>query len=510
MSYRALFSLMIATLIAAAPSAVGADDVPDAATIEHNVAVARGTRPTSWSETVTTTYSNGGVTVTHELDLGDDRRTIVDEPPFHTENGLVGGKRWRQNANGQVVLVQPDPEPEGEVPTTTTVQRVHVPFDAYVVARLTHDGLGVRRFVDPLTWHVVRIENATANGTIVTTFDDFRTVVGFTLAQHWHAEDPVSGLTSDTRVTDVNTQPVTASDVAIPPPQRALVEFPAGVDRVTLPTVFQPHHVDVHVMIGDRMVDLVLDSGAGGIFLDSEVAKSLGLSVIGRHEAVTAQRHESGRAIVPEMRVGSLTMRNVAITVGPLAWKTGSDVKEVGLLGFDFIAELGLTIDYANQTVTAVPTGTMPAPTDPGTIALDVRLGTGQPLTSARVNGSASERWMIDTGAGGPVLIFSYFARRHPEALRDAGSVFDRRQRDFYGIGGAFDTKSYRVADFQLGPVDFKNFLCYLVTSKGAYDSPTDGTIGPDFLKYFTVSFDYVNSRLYLVPNRFGQQAMHH
>ncbi|MGD1065253.1 MAG: hypothetical protein ABR975_00365, partial [Vulcanimicrobiaceae bacterium] len=141
---------------------------------------------------------------------------------------------------------------------------------------------------------------------------------------------------------------------------------------------------------------------------------------------------------------------------------------------------------------------------------LDVRLGSQQPMTSVRLNGAAGERWVIDTGGAGPVIFFDYFARRHPEAVRDAGSAVDRRQIQFMGVGGTFDTRSYQIADFQLGPVDFKNFICYRVTQKGAYEAPQDGTIGPDFLRYFTVTFDYIDGRIYLVPNRLGRQAIHH
>ena len=42
----------------------------------------------------------------------------------------------------------------------------------------------------------------------------------------------------------------------------------------------------------------------------------------------------------------------------------------------------------------------------------------------------------------------------------------------------------------------------------GAYAQNDDGIIGVDFLRLFTIGFDYANSRVYLVPNRDGRAAM--
>jgi hypothetical protein len=49
----------------------------------------------------------------------------------------------------------------------------------------------------------------------------------------------------------------------------------------------------------------------------------------------------------------------------------------------------------------------------------------------------------------------------------------------------------------------------YRIISKGAYESDEgDGTIGGAFFRLFTVSLNYANSRVDLVPNRAGRAAM--
>ena len=260
-------------------------------------------------------------------------------------------------------------------------------------------------------------------------------------------------------------------------------------------------------MIGNRGLDLVLDSGASGITIDSAVARELGLPEFGKRSQVTAGRYTTARTIVPEMRVGALAMHDVAVQEIPQGWNAGN-VKEVGLLGFDFLAELGVTIDYEHKRVTVVPEAAYVIPADPHTIPLDVRVGSGQPRATVAVNGAIGEHWVIDTGGAGTFLIFDYFARRHPEALRDRGGGGDDRGMRLEGIGGPINTQPYQIASLKLANVNFTNFVGYRVVGRGSYEGNVDGAIGPDFLQLFTLGFDYGSSRIYLVPNRDGRLAL--
>ncbi|MBC5811215.1 MAG: aspartyl protease family protein [Candidatus Eremiobacteraeota bacterium] len=271
---------------------------------------------------------------------------------------------------------------------------------------------------------------------------------------------------------------------------------------------FGRSHIYVRVMIAGRGLDFVLDTGASGITIDAAVGHELGLQEYGRRSAVTAGRYTTARTIVPEMRIGTLTMKNVAVQEIPHGWQTASDVKEVGLLGFDFLAELGVTIDYERQRVTVVPGTEYVAPTDRHMIPLTVRLGTGQPRTDVTINGALGERWVLDTGGAGTFLIFDYFARRHPEALKNSEGARDTHEPKLYGVGGPIPTQSYQIAALKLGTVTFRDFAGYRVMGATAYASTDDGIIGAEFLRLFTVGLDYGQSRVYLVPSRATRAAM--
>ena len=507
----ALFLLFVpvALLLRVSLSAHAQNAVPDAATIRERVRAAAGAPPAAFRETTVTTTSNETTTTVTHIQRGTSWRELNDTPPFHLERGVANGQAWHQNDNGQTIADLADPGLATREAVTTTVRAVHTPVEAYVVATLNAGGYGQKDYIDPATWRLVRRENVGVNGTIVTTYDDVREDGGRTFAHHWHTDNAYAHTTSDSKVTAYDVAPVAEADIAMPPSRRMLVTFPAGVRSAELPVRFGRAHVVVRVIIAGRGLDFLLDTGASGITIDETVARELGLPFHNQRSAVTAGRYTTARTIIPEMHVGDLTMREVATQIVPQGFNETIGVKTVGLLGFDFLAELGVTIDYEKGRVTVVPETAYTAPADPHTIALDVRINTGQPLTTAAINGAIGERFLLDTGGAGPLLVYDYFARRHPEAMVDAhGGGARSRDIHLYGIGGEVQTKPYQLSSVKLGNVNFTDVIAYRIASKGAYASATDAQFGPEFFKLFTLGLDYANNRVYLTPNSDGRKAM--
>jgi aspartyl protease len=508
MTPRLLPVVMLALLAALGMPARAAEAPPDEAAIREKIRVAAGLIATSYRETDETLGSDGATAVEHDYVRGDDYRYTYDTGPFHTENGAYRGQAWHMDDNGQVVLDEDDPGRAALEPTKTTITAIHSPVDGFLIATLNVRGHGVKEYVDSSTWRIVRRERLTPNGSIVRTYDDVRADHGRTFAHHVHVDDGYARTTSDLRITEYVPDEVALHDVEIPRPRRALVGFPPGVASVELPTKFGSSDVFVRVTIGGRGLDFALDTGSGGIAIDGTVARELGLPEYQKQSTVDAGRYSTARTIVPEMRVGSLVMRNVAVQVVPYGWKTDPSVMEVGLLGFDFLAELGVTIDYEHERLTVVPGASYVAPSDSRMIPLDVRIGDGTPLATVSLNGAVGERWVLDTGGAGTFMIFDRFARRHPEALRDQGGGGDDRETRFLGFGGDIDARPYQIESLKLANINFRKFVGYRVTSSGSYDDGNDGLIGTGFLRLFTLGLDYGNSRVYLVPNRDGRTAM--
>lgn len=495
----------LAALLAAAPDA---PDAPlDAAAIREKILAAVGPAPDAFREIDDTTFSNGTRTVEHDYQRGKDYRYVFDTGHFHAERGSYGGDLWHMNGNGQVVLDDPsdDGSPRENVPTT--VIAIHAPVEGYLLATLDARGRGTKEYVDSATWQAVRQEQITADGTIVSTFDDLRADNGRTFAHHIHVDDRAANVTSDMHVTSYQPGDVATSEVAMPSARRALVTFPPGVTSVELPTTFTETEALVRVTVDGRGLDFVLDTGASGIYIDPTVARELHLPEFDPSSAVAAGRYDTFDSIVPEMKVGPLVMRDVAVSVAPQGWEMAHGVKAVGLLGFDFLAELGVTIDYERRRITVVPGQVFEAPSDARTIPIDVRVGTGVPQTVVSVNSAQGDRFVLDTGYYGTFTVTDYFARHHPDAF-----AYQRTQTEsvtYQGIGGEFQVRPYQMSEVKLATLDLRDWIGYRIVSQGAYESDEgDGIIGGAFFRLFTVTFNYGNSRVYLVPNRAGRAAM--
>lgn len=499
----------LAALLLATPGFARADGaapvtLPDAGTIRAAVRTAEHA-PAAYRETVLLTSSDGTAVTERRWVRGDDERVTDDDGTFHTETGSRGGKRWLQNRNGQTVADRADPG--RAVPERMRTSVSQTPGGTYVVAVLNSKGRGRKEYVDPVTWRILRRERIVASGTIVTTYDDVRDDAGRVFAHHWHVDDPVQQTTSDGRVAEYVPGAVSDADLAPPPSRRTLVTFPDGVTSVVLPTEFE-RHIYVRVTIAGRGLDFVLDTGASGIVLDTKVARDLGLRLYSEHSNVVAARTSYARAIVPEIRTGALAMRDVAVTVVPLGWKEAGHVRVAGLLGFDFLAQLGVTIDYENRRVTAVPSAAYAAPADPRTSALDARLGRGIPLVTASLDGAFAERVGIDTGGIGAFLLFDYFTRRNPAPLPDIEAFARGNELSLAGVGGGFAASSALVSSFEVGGFRFSGVRGYRVTSEQSFAQDADGVIGEGLLRYFTLGLDYANERVFLTPNADGRKAL--
>ena len=461
-----------------------------------------GPRPDNYREKI---VGAGTLGETHETTLrrGDDRRYTFDRGLVHYESGTYKGERWHQNVNGLTIVDEPEPGESRRDPVTTTVKRVSAPVDAYVITALNVRGNGTREYVDPKTYLSVRVESLQTGHTVTTVYDRFARFGQQTLPTHWVVSASPEKSTMTYERTEFVTGAVTDGDLAEPPIRRALVDFPTGTTRANLPARIVDGRIYVRVTIGGRELDFLLDTGAASIAIEAGTAHALGLTFQNRARALNVGSFDTYEAVVPSLRVGALEMKDVVVSIIPDPLEERGGVKVVGLLGFDFLATLGVTIDYEHGRVSATTAGAYAPPHDSPVFVLDVRLSSQVPMTTAVFDGAVAERMILDTGFDGPFMLFDYFARRYP-------AVFSRRGRDqlFYGVGGSFRTTAYQMNELRLGQLRFKGFAGYRVSEAGAFPGATDGLIGVEFLHLFTIDLDYPEGQVFVIPNSYGRRAL--
>jgi predicted aspartyl protease len=460
---------------------------------------AAGPPNSNYRETIVGTGNDGPAVSTHYR-RGEDELITVTRGPIHTSYGIQRGVDWHQNANGITVPDLPDPGFAAPVKTVTTVKRVSSPLDAYVLTELDGSGYGMRDYVDPGNYLVLRHEDISAAGTTTTTNTTYARYGTQLLPAAWRVEDhPFNQTMTYTRTRFVagNTS---AADVS-KPSARQIVSFPAGRAAVDLHAHFEGGQISVPVSIAGRTFYFLLDSGASALTIDPGVAKELGLTLVNARREVASNRFEAHDTVISAIDVGGLQMHDVVASVVPLGMGR-KPTDPAGLLGFDFLAELAVRIDYEHQRVLAMDPRSYEPPSGTDVSALPLRLGSQVPMVNANLGGAISQRLIVDTGSPSALLLFDYFSRRHGDVLRfpldDIVLSSDPAARTSLGIGGDFQSRPFRMRYVGLGHFSIAGLVADTVTSRGAYPQDDDGLIGSDLLQFFTVDLDYAAGRIFL------------
>ncbi len=481
----------------------------DETTLRQHMIMAEGKPPDSYRETISVSSTTAGDFSQRELHRGLDYKTFYGSGPFSYQRGRFEGREWDSDRNGLTIIHDPAAEFGRTEKRTVIVERVHSPFEAWKMSSLNAQKVGSIEYIDARAFTLRREEQIFLTKTETTDFDDFKTAGGYTFPSHWKKTDKDGREKVESRITSFESGQVSDASLAIPA-SRNLVEFPASIASINLPTtIFRfrsttMHHrsgrlthgfptgmpyIVVHAMVGPRAVEFLLDSGSDAIVLDSEAVKGLGLATQGQ------------LALVPEMRIGDLSMRGTVVRVGNVNWTLGNntgDTHVVGYLGYDFLRSVGLTINYQDRRITAFPAGSYQPPVmTPDSDILPIRLAEHVPATSATINGASADQMVIDTAGSSLFLLFDYFRGRNPQAFTPEVALRLGISRG----GSTLNAEALRLREVQIGRYHLRNYDAYATLSDVDYPDDCDGVIGPSFLQHFTVGFDYAGGKMYLVHN---------
>lgn len=503
----------------------------------------------------------GRLSTSETMWSGKDFKTIDHYGQFSEQEGRLAGVRWRQNLNGIVIIMggvhqeddafdQALKDARAGNPGTAVklLGEVQTPVDAYVVQVATGPDTAAWIFIDKSSGLVVREESVWDGIRTTTTYSHFATFNGAVVAQTARHTNGRPGESVDTLTSLRLNAPVSAQMLNLPSSRRDLVQFPAGATSVQIPASMPmsadtrilsdrygetiagtgKSHIVVRITINGRGLDFALDSGASGIVIDREVAAQLGLTGYGATEEDTDGINHASVVDIPEMHIGDLVMKHVAAYPVSFQMRTKETEEVVGLLGFDFIASVGLKVDYDKGLVVAYPLGTMPMP-DTG-ITIPLMLDDLVPDVSVSVGDVASAHFILDTGAGtdilpvrrggqyveivtGGVTVFPRFAAAHPSETRDEGLGHEVQiliPSLYLGVvGGVARAYPVQLKQVVFG-VAFDNFIATVVDPTSTWGGQDlDGLVGYGMLHYFNLYFDYANSRIILQPNEQFRNAKH-
>jgi hypothetical protein len=451
----------------------------------------------------------------HLVRSGTDYHSTFHSAAEDDEYGQLKGKRWHRGANGYttpstsedgnsfaaVRLNEDATDPKNDV---ALAGQTAGPHPAYVV-KVSVSGAKHPEWVfyDAQTYNIVRIEDVYQKHRLATTYDDFRTVKGITQPWHIRVSDWQPELDSDWHVTAFDAgMPVASSEFAMPGNP-----IPAGVaERAIIPSQFVDEDVVLRVTIGGRGLDFELDPSVRYSFIDFDVAQSLDLPTFGQNTRTAKGDNVAYETAIPDAKVGPIALHNFPVFATDVSYAPAYNVKIVGVLGYDFLSQNILRIDYVHQTVEALPMSQFAGAGLPVPHALDIpfALDDGTPLVPMNIGDGFSDRVVFNTSMPW-TTVFGPYMDQHTSAFADLSHGHHAQRAVPFADNGASYGQMVDMWLSQTPVLAFANLnftdLPVLSTSFGYTDPQADAMIGTDYLRYYDIYFDYPHDRLLLVPN---------
>jgi hypothetical protein len=284
-------------------------------------------------------------------------------------------------------------------------------------------------------------------------------------------------------------------------PKPGNVQFAAGHSVLNIPFEFVDNQIILNVRANDSApLKFMFDTGAGGSLLSAGKAAELHLSKVDSGRATGVGGSKEGYLAAASLSVPGVKVLNQRIFVMPLEGLPCEMRDVVGIIGYDFIKEFVVEINYEMRTISLFEPLSYRYTGQGDVIPITLK---GTPRVRARVGlpGATSLEGLfeIDTGSDGALAINSPFVTKH--AL--AQSLKNQLAGNNTGLGGESKTIDARIGSFSLGRYTLASPIVSLSQStEGSLSvEDNDGPIGNQILHRFTVVLDYSRRSMMLEPN---------
>jgi hypothetical protein len=266
-----------------------------------------------------------------------------------------------------------------------------------------------------------------------------------------------------------------------------------GGNAAQIPASFVHNLIFIPVRINGGTPSLFeLDSSAAHTSIEPARARELGLQISAANTVDNAVLTLTGVQLTP----GSLPV----IARSNFAETTGQPAQ--GVLGRDFLDRVVVNVDYQRQTVQLF---------DPASFAPTADQGKSFPLTSsgpamllrAKADVSGHKNFEADFAINTALDSAILFYRSFTDSKQISSSHFKAISASYPELDEGAKILVGRIKEFQLGPFAIQDVVALFSQSNPASGNNPKiaGQIGGDFLRRFTVVFDFPHQRLILNPN---------
>lgn len=286
-----------------------------------------------------------------------------------------------------------------------------------------------------------------------------------------------------------------AQEEFIPPPAKLITRFPFRMLTGGIITL------KAKLSNFTDTLNFILDTGSGGISLDSLTTEKLQLKTELSDRTIRgiAGIRQVRFAYNQQLRLPKLTVDSLNFHINDYDVLTSSYGEKIdGIIGYSFLSRYIVKIDYDSSIIYVYSKGTFKYPR--GGFLIKPLL-VNIPIFNAPIidDREVLSRYYFDTGAGMCLLLSSDF-------VKDSSFVYPRRKwyaTQAEGLGGKAPMKQGVLKQIKIGPYKFRNVPTYIFEDEYNVTSYPylGGLIGNDLLRRFNLIINYERRDLYLIPN---------
>ncbi len=248
-------------------------------------------------------------------------------------------------------------------------------------------------------------------------------------------------------------------------------------------------------------LNFILDTGSGGISLDSTTAAELEIVLINTDKTIRgiAGLKKVAFAMNHSLHFSGLSVDHLDFHINDYELLTSVyGVKIDGIIGYSFFRRFIVKLDYDDNKVEIFTPGTFTYPRG-GQLLKPNFTTLPQQLAVIQDSRAILNRYIFDTGAGLCFLLSRDFT--------EDSSVFKTKRR-FYttqaeGLGGKKQMELTVIKSVKIGPYKFRNVPVHVFddTYNVANYPALGGIVGNDLLRRFNVILNYPEQSIYIKPN---------
>lgn len=289
------------------------------------------------------------------------------------------------------------------------------------------------------------------------------------------------------------------------PAQSPAYRFTASQSSVRVPIELANDLIVLKVRVNrSRPLHFIFDTGASISVIDPQTAKALGLRTKGKLKLdATGGSVQSGLVGPVSLSLAGVTVfRQPLATIDLDAFAPLFGYKIDGIIGFDFINNFVVEIDFAAGLMSLYETGSYKYAGAGESIPLEFVEKT--PFVHVRIGLNGREpiegKFEVDSGATGILSLNTPFVNKHKMLER----VTTHAQSKLGGAGGAAEAVKAHVSTVELGSLEVKNPLVVFAQGTEGSESSAeyDGELGAGFLSQFKTILDYSRSQMILERNQ--------